>query len=356
MAQRSQGNIPPRERQRVNKYFCEITDPRAYKGKICSPVFPSDEIFQRWKSVYEAVRKSLDDNDKRELMALECFRYGRNNNPAENLPTVLISVRKNSRKSWRSFRERVVKIPDDLRLFSVAVCIIENEITRWGERKGRLPDNGCQKMEQARLSLGLEQESTGSGTLGGFIEIKSPNTKQWRNMGLTSFHCVYEGRTGSTKEEKMCLDRWQWQNVAANSSDAAKILTVCQPSWGDLRSQIGIIQKKIDDFETPEFLQMEQDIANGKFIVPYELGKHQAHKTIVNQKKELKAHFEDFLKSGKPHLGHVFAGSGIYAAKRNAVASPNELPSTRDWAVIEVTPARMGDNTVKTPPSSHVEY
>jgi hypothetical protein len=142
------------------------------------------------------------------------------------------------------------------------------------------------------------------------------------------------------------LSHWKRNEVKAHDSDAANFLKVCQPSLGDLRRRIAEQRKKIEDYETPDFQKMEEDLANGEFIVPKQLTKHNVFKGLVNREKELQAQFEDFLNGGNTHLGHVFAGSGLYSAKKSATIQSSELPSIRDWALVDVEDARMGDNTV----------
>jgi hypothetical protein len=176
----------------------EITDTRAYKRRTCSPVYPADEIFSKWKSVYETILARIDTRD---VNALECFRYGWDEDPVKNPPTIIISVRRGSRANWKPVREQVVEILNGLRLLSVAVCVMENEIIRSVELEGSLPDDGCQQKAQAGFSLGIDQESTGTGTFGGFIEVKFSGTNRWQKLGLTCFHCVHEGRTGRTDRE-----------------------------------------------------------------------------------------------------------------------------------------------------------
>lgn len=62
-------------------------------------------------------------------------------------------------------------------------------------------------MAQAGFGLGIEQdESTGSGTFAGFIEILIPsstnvNFSVWRKLGLTCFHCVYKAERGVQKRK-----------------------------------------------------------------------------------------------------------------------------------------------------------
>lgn len=349
----------------------EITDPRAFRRKTCSPVRPSDDIFAAWESVYEAILKTVD---KHELTALECFRYGRNEDTANNPPTVILSVIQDSQTDWELVREQVVNLLDGMGFSHVAVCIMEDQITRSVDSKGLLPDTGCQVTAQAGLSIGMEQRSTGTGTLGGFLEIKLPGSDEWQKKGITCFHCVYDGRIGNSAKETECksnpvyifdiqliifitpgLDHWKWNHVAASDNDAASLLKMWQPSWQDIKMRIAQIDNElIDDLETSEFQQMEQDIENGEFILPFLLREHRAKKTLVDQKKELKANLEDFLGSGKTHLGHVFAGSGMNSVKSSAATDSSERPSIRDWALIDVKSERMGDNKASSLPAPFI--
>ncbi|RJE16464.1 hypothetical protein PHISCL_11199, partial [Aspergillus sclerotialis] len=76
------------------------------------------------------------------------------------------------------------------------------------------------------------------------------------------------------------LNHWRRNEVKALDPDAPNFLKVCQPSLGDLRRRIAEQQKKIENCETPDFQKMEQDIANGEFVVPKQLTKHNVFKGL----------------------------------------------------------------------------
>lgn len=177
----------------------EISTPKAMLPRECSPVLPSDEIFSKWQMIYERI---LSTCDIREWIALECFRYGRESDRMKNPPTVIISVQRGSKVNWLPTREQVAKILNEFRLSTVGVSVVEDKIIRSSGDDGLLPAGGFQMKAQAGFSLGIEQESTtASGTLGGFVEIKCPDTGEWLIMGLTCFHCVHEHRKGNSAAE-----------------------------------------------------------------------------------------------------------------------------------------------------------
>lgn len=135
------------------------------------------------------------------------------------------------------------------------------------------------------------------------------------------------------------LDHWRWHSVAPDNSDAASILKMCQPSWQDVKSRIAELKEdieatkaRIEGIEYPEFQQMEQDIENGEFNVPRRITtcKYRAYAKALNQQRELKANLEGFSKSENTHLGHVFAGSGMYWVRSSATTDGDERPSIRD--------------------------
>lgn len=142
--------------------------------------------------------------------------------------------------------------------------------------------------------------------------------------------------------------------MIGDAGNASRILKMCQPSWYDVENRISEIDQVIEGIETPEFLKMEQDILNEEFILPFLLRDHRTKKKIVDQRKEQMANFENFMEDGRIHLGHVFAGSGMYSAKRSTATYGDERPTIRDWALIRVKPERLGDNKASSHPFRRV--
>lgn len=105
--------------------------------------------------------------------------------------------------------------------------------------------------------------------------------------------------------------------------------------------------KKIANPSTAAFLKMEADIDAGEFFPPYELSEHNRDKTLIKTWKAEKNIFSEFLRSKDHVLGHVYAGSGREVVKHLAsTANEKGLPSTVDWALIDIEPSRLGDNIV----------
>lgn len=62
--------------------------------------------------------------------------------------------------------------------------------------------------------------------------------------------------------------------------------------------------------------------------------------------KEAKDGFQQYLDPRKHYLGEVVFGSGLHRTCRPP-GTGDSLPTTRDWALIRVTPGREGDNKVR---------
>lgn len=167
----------------------EIADKEAFRLPRCSPVLATDTIFPMWDGVCQTILLSFS---LREWVSLECYRYGKGDDPAKNPPTIIVSVFPHSRTNWTPVRTKIISILHEFKLWDVGVHILPDRIVRAGDGSdAALPDTACQQKAQAGLSLGLNLPKSGSGTLGGFVELQWQGDVAWKRFGLTCFHCVY---------------------------------------------------------------------------------------------------------------------------------------------------------------------
>lgn len=54
-----------------------------------------------------------------------------------------------------------------------------------------LPADACTSKILPGVSIGISHTSTGSSTLGGFIEVLMPGESTWQKFALTCFHAVF---------------------------------------------------------------------------------------------------------------------------------------------------------------------
>lgn len=161
----------------------EIADPAAFEVEKYSPVLKTDAIFDKW---YEVCGTILREVQLRDITTIGCWRVGRKSDTSLNPPTVVVTVSLKSTGVWKGTRETIVNILNRFNLQTVAVEIIKGEVIR-------SVYFSCDVVRGPAMlgqSLAPSGNDKSSGTLGGFIQLKSPTTGQWRTYALTCFHCV----------------------------------------------------------------------------------------------------------------------------------------------------------------------
>lgn len=127
------------------------------------------------------------------------------------------------------------------------------------------------------------------------------------------------------------------------------ILKLFQPSCSDIKTLIAHLDDKIRVVKHPDFWRIEADLADPTgFVTPVEVRNHRADKETLSYLTRKRAEFDGFLRSGANYLGHVFAGSGFWSAKRRSTIDDTPDLSIRDWALVDIAPNREPDNTVST--------
>lgn len=179
----------------------EIADPLALQVPTCFPVLESDEVFHVWEAI---CRKILDTFNLREWVSLECYRYGKDKDVMKNPPCIIVSVFPHSRTNWTPTRNRIVSILHEHHLWGVGVYIVPDRIVQrmdhqhtaetddpWVLREPVLPSDASDRPALAGASMGPDMDDSGSGTLGGFVELKFKEGGEWAKFALSCFHCVY---------------------------------------------------------------------------------------------------------------------------------------------------------------------
>ena len=165
----------------------EIVDGRAYASPSNFPVLTHDPIFQKWDSVLDNILQEIDLAD---IYTIGCYRRGRNAQPANNPPTVLILVDFKSKRHWEGTRELISGILNRFDLPMVAVEIAKDMVSRTNS----IGTGFCYGLFSGKVKYGqplsLRSNKATSGPLAGFIELQDSVTDQWHAYALTCFHCI----------------------------------------------------------------------------------------------------------------------------------------------------------------------
>lgn len=170
----------------VSNICVELIGDALLKPFRCFPVSPSESIFHKWEKICESI---LSRSDILEWTALECWRYGTSGDPIQNPVTVVVSVLKSSTSQFYTATQRIRGLLAQQNESDVAILFQKDEIKRHVENP-LIPRQACTLPAQPGVSLGIHSSSAGSSTLGGIVQLRSPDN-EWHSFGMTCFHCVY---------------------------------------------------------------------------------------------------------------------------------------------------------------------
>lgn len=173
--------------QGLQEMSVEIIDPRFDEGPNIYPCFGSDAVFPVWQAV---VRGILARVDLTGIYTIGCFRIGADNDRRCCPPAVLIGVDAKIQKDWRVVREGVVAVLSSWGLRELEVRIRKDTrapAVTGGAEHAEAEECRPDPQLGSRLAPRLMHES--QGTLGGWIELKSPGTGEWVPFALTCSHC-----------------------------------------------------------------------------------------------------------------------------------------------------------------------
>ncbi|XHF98278.1 hypothetical protein AWENTII_001838 [Aspergillus wentii] len=309
------------------KKVVEIIDSRPFEHDRFEAVEHTDAIHPVWVDI---CREIVDACDLTNWITLSCVRLSRHGEE-ESHPTVSVTVDKTADGDWRPARDTIAAILDRRGLHMVAVKFRRDAIAfnPPGLGNDELAPAALDGPVQIGYSLAL-RDSLGGGTFGGWIELQDPDTDQWRKFGITCSH-------SALPEGSIDTERWRWDGLYLSSeTNAVTKLELDSPSSEDLQHHFNWHDKKIrETLKDPSFISRQTTLENGGFL-------SSTHEKIHQMTIEVSAVCED--KKQKDRLGHVFAASSQRV--RPAVSFLSHLPTTMDWALINVPPNRIGDNKV----------
>ncbi|OJJ44552.1 hypothetical protein ASPZODRAFT_134633 [Penicilliopsis zonata CBS 506.65] len=326
----------------------EIVDPVILKPWKCFPVLDTDQVFSHWDNLRDRILNSFNLH---EWISLECYRFGKEDVSSKNPPCVVVSVKPDSSTNWTPTRDRIIAMLDEYALSSsVGVYIIPDVIFKSIEAyiptKELLSDSAFQLEAQAGTSIGLHLPGSPSGTLGGFIELQWSGSPEWKQFGLTCFHCVYPKGFSApfSPQDNFVIDQWYDRSVRPNDPNASRLMRLCQPSLGDMEGQVAYLADGIrNQTSDKESQAIEQALEQGEFVLPFEQKALDIRKLVVEKLEARKMKVETFLSSTDKDLGPVFAGSG-YQVFRESVTMKSVEKTILDWALVEIVQARKSQN------------
>ena len=125
---------------------------------------------------------------------------------------------------------------------------------------------------------------------------------------------------------------------------ARKLLHVDHPSVGDLRSAMSRAESTQKEVLDRDYCGLKFRMRKHKKLPDLYVTKN----LYVQAFRKRHKFFQSFLDNRQYYLGHVVAGSGLYRTKQQAHMKTGHVPSTLDWALINIDPQRLGENKVRS--------
>ncbi|KAJ5907810.1 hypothetical protein N7495_000492 [Penicillium taxi] len=181
-----------------------IDQSRLDDGLATSLILREDTIFDLWVAVFGAIKASVDLAD---VQTIACLRRGFSN----SFPAVLVTINRNSQRSWTGFCERIVSILGQYNLGMIVVEIGKDEIYRGMnnmpfEMETSISQEDFEGPHKPGKSLAPKSNEHGSESLGGFLKLKFQNDV-WHQFAVTCFHCIIPSGSNSQqpKDRKLNL-------------------------------------------------------------------------------------------------------------------------------------------------------
>ncbi|EZF32830.1 hypothetical protein H109_00710 [Trichophyton interdigitale MR816] len=339
----------------LTMFNVEICDDRLNLTRYPSPVPPSDPIYPLWDKVLSEILNNINCTN---VLTVECFRFGHNNDPETDPTTIIVTVEQTSTfRSWRGSREKIISILDSYNLQHVGIKITWGLVHRGRDSLDRsLPDSSWQAPLQVGLSLGVYGSKYSSSTFGGWIEIKQEAESEWQKVGLTCFRSILE--TFPT-------------GIPLGSPITKGLLKVEQPSLKDTMLVIEDIATALSRPPDSRLTAVKEVIEEDCEVSPRSRQRYEKAIAKFATLSALKSKIEDFhkpcsqcndlLSSSLPinprlgttleasmdvysqsYAGRVCAGSGYRQFEAEGVLRQ------ADWALIDVPESRHSENELST--------
>lgn len=181
----------------------EIMDRRFEEDPKVHGCQPNDAVVPMWTDIVNDIIARVDTKG---INTIGCFRIGRDTDRSRCPPTVLLGIDRQVFRDWRIVRDAVVSALDSRGLISVGVIIRKDKKPL---RASNLETNPVQPTDCRSdpplgysLSLSHNMREDAFGTLGGWVELKSPKTREWVSFAVTCAHCCFSSKDGLTDADK----------------------------------------------------------------------------------------------------------------------------------------------------------
>ena len=173
----------------IDEITVEIVDQRFNRNPYLFPCKREDDIYPIWGNVCGEILARIDLTD---VLSVGCHRVGNAEVLDSCVPNILVAVSSRSKRNWNAVRDEIVSILMEAQVHTVGVIIQRAvSLVHAGDlvTQSLLPD-GCTSEATVGSSVGPHGSPQDQGTLGGFIELKSPSTGEWVEFALTCCHCT----------------------------------------------------------------------------------------------------------------------------------------------------------------------
>ncbi|CAG8030273.1 unnamed protein product [Penicillium olsonii] len=315
----------------------EIIEESLSKGIYFSVVSPKESIVPKWTLIAYSIGKLA----KPDWSGVECWRYGTNPDREENPLTVIVKVDKASKDSFVKEAKQVHRVLETFKEPDVDVFFQKSYETTFVRNPQLHPDSLLGGVYPG-VSIGIQDSSAGSSTLGGLVELemRQPDgTLSSEIFAMTSFHCVWPPGNHrnhpkfNSKEAQTALAAMIHHPLRPDGALTAqnllkRILRIEHPSTRDLENTIEYDKDYIQDLRraitTYEQLPGVGMTSNLQIL----------RENIQHYRKIIDA-CTNALRSN--HLGYVWASSGMY----RTITTSNGQRYAVDWALIRIDSPRI---------------
>ncbi|GES65531.1 hypothetical protein ATEIFO6365_0010045400 [Aspergillus terreus] len=329
--------------QGLQEVCVEIADKRAFKNARVFPVLKEDAICTKWETVRQQILRSIELKD---VFFVGCYRVGQSEDVNDNPPTILILVNVLSTRDWKGTRETVVGILGQHDLSMVAVEISKDRLLRTGHFVGDLDRAALEGPVKPGYSIGIQADNMASGTFGGYIDLKRPNTGEWVKFGLTCFHCVVPEPEKRPLLLSKMFDNWTQNGVPPKDELARRYLRMHSPSLKDLEQKLRQLDREIAQIKsTKEHKRGVEMEAEGllDMMPKTDRSNYLVEKSCIADLESCGKEIRAFRDTDRYELGYVVSASGFKTCKVPSTGK-SDSKSNMDWALIEVQKRREGPN------------
>ncbi|OQE40329.1 hypothetical protein PENCOP_c006G00404 [Penicillium coprophilum] len=154
----------------------EIIETDLFNGIYCSSVESSHSIFPKWKNLVQEIVARCPNKD--EWLGIDCFRYGTNPRRSSNPVTAIIRVQKTSENSFVTAARYIHGILAAFKEPEVDVIFTEDG-SKPLTLNPTVPLEATNGSVYPGVSIEIHQSSAGCSTLGGFVQTRSKDQKDW---------------------------------------------------------------------------------------------------------------------------------------------------------------------------------